>query len=255
MIHNIDIVILSNAKNEKLQTVTKQTIESLFKSEKESKINFKVFVIESNRSLTPYEYKNTKTIYPEEEFGFHKYLNIGLKAGTSELICFCNNDLLFHTGWATEHLAVLKSEPDLACLNSFCPIFHGNHKNEFVQLNRGYNNGTHFTGWCFLTKRSNFSITGPFDESLVFWYCDDDYRLTLQKHGLKNVMVKSSKVTHIGSQTLSTEKISTANALMLHGYAYFKYKWVHHNYFFYLIDIIRYKSKVFFFNLRKKQLT
>src|ERR1700749_4974158 len=97
---HIDIIILSYAKDEKLKALTEQTIATLLDSEDPEHIKFDVLVIESDKSLRPYQYPGTQTIYPDETFGYNKYMNIGIKATGNEYVCLCNNDLVFHKGWA-----------------------------------------------------------------------------------------------------------------------------------------------------------
>ena len=77
-------------------------------SENPKKIQFNVVVMESNNSLATFQYKNSITLYPRQKFGFHKYLNIGINLTTNPYICLCNNDLIFHNGWATEIMKSMK---------------------------------------------------------------------------------------------------------------------------------------------------
>jgi len=242
---SVDIIILSYAKEEKLKSLTQQTIDTLLASEDPSVIQFHVLVIESEKGLAPYQYPNTLTIYPKEKFGFHKYLNIGLKNTNSEFICFCNNDLVFEKGWASAMFNAIAQDSDLLCLNTFCPSFHKGELNRFSNnINYGYTNGIYFTGWCFFTKRALFKITGLFDEHFKFWFCDDDFRLTLQKFKIKNALIKNSIVDHLYSETLA--KVSSKKKVYLKyiGLAHYKYKWEHHNFLLYAMETIKYKIKI-----------
>jgi GT2 family glycosyltransferase len=239
----IDIIILSRGVTDELVQLTNQTIQSLFDSEQDTGIAFNVLVIESSRALQPYQYPRTKTIYPTSKFGFHKYLNIGLSLTNNPLVCFCNNDLIFHQGWASNIIAALQSDPAISGVSTYCPIFHED-KGIETNLTSGYQNGIHFTGWCFLVKRAVFDQIGKFDEHFTFWFSDDDFRLTLEKYKLKNVLIKDATVTHLGSRTLSKENEGKQAALQLNGFAYYKYKWQHHSMFTYLVDSIKYKMKI-----------
>ena len=244
---NIDIVVLSNGKNEEMLKLTSQTIESLLVSEDPKLINFKPLVIESNPTLSPYSYQHSQTIYPKTTFGFHKFLNIGLRETKSELICFCNNDLIFHKGWASAILKAFHQFPDLASVGTFCPDFHHSRLDEIpTEVNFGYKNGVFFTGWCFLVKRSIFKKIGEFDENFNFWYADDDFRLTLQHHQISHALVKSAKVTHLGSKTLHGEKNRNQFKLQYSALAYYKYKWQHHNRLIYQLARVKYYLKLLF---------
>ena len=105
---NIDIIILSYAKTDELKQITLDCVESLLSSEKSGNIVFEALVIESNKKMSPYQYPGTKTIYPDEVFGYNKYMNIGINMTHNAYVCMCNNDLIFHEGWATEILKAFK---------------------------------------------------------------------------------------------------------------------------------------------------
>src|SRR5437588_7820218 len=155
----IDIVILSYAKDASLKNLTLQTVDTLFQSEDPKEIVFNVLVIESNKSLMPYQYPGTKTIYPDTSFGYNKYMNIGIKATDSEYVCLCNNDLIFHKGWASAAVEAMNNDLTLLNVSPYCTTFH---KNEGFDENgpplEGYFGV--LGGWCIFAKRKVFDITG-----------------------------------------------------------------------------------------------
>ena len=229
---NIDIIILSYAKNEALKALTQQAVSSLLASEDPEEVVFNIVVIESNRDLEPYQFPNSLTIYPKAKFGFNRYLNVGVNATSNPYICFCNNDLIFHKKWATELLGVITQEKALSAA-PFCPVTH---KRDGYPFQEPYLPIYHiFSGWCFLIKRELIDIIGAFDEKFDFWYSDMDYLNTLKVHDIKNYMVTKSKVTHLGSKTseeLSAEDYKTLTAIPR---TYYSYKWGHHNFFRYIL--------------------
>ena len=91
----IDVIIISFAKTPDLLAVTNSAILTLLDSETGNDIKFNLFVVESNHNIN-YDYPNSihtiTTIHPDVPFGYHTYLNIGLKAGSAEWTCLCNND-------------------------------------------------------------------------------------------------------------------------------------------------------------------
>jgi len=201
----IDVIILSNAKNDELKTITLDCIRSLADSENEDEINFKTLVIESNREMKPYQYPGTQTIYPEATFGYNRYLNIGINLTSSDYVCLCNNDLIFHKGWASELIKVFRQYPQIGSANPFCPLFGYHEKiingeNVMWRRNTMDINGV-VTGWCIFVKREILNKIGPLDERFTFWYADNDYDQTLRKNKVDHVLVKSSVVTHLGSKS------------------------------------------------------
>lgn len=233
----IDIIILSYAKDEKLQGLTIQTVDTLQQSEAPQEIEFNVLVIESNKSLIPYQYPGTKTIYPDTAFGYNKYMNIGIKATDSEYVCLCNNDLIFHKGWAGAILQAISNDPTLLSVSPYCTTFH---KNAGFDENGPPMEGYFgvLGGWCIFMKRKIFDTIGLFDEKLLFWYCDADYCKTLEKFGIKNCLVPASKVTHLGSESLKTVDDKEYQKLTQVPRIYYSYKWKHHSYLKYLVQSI-----------------
>lgn len=231
---NIDIIILSYAKNEHLKKLTQQTIDTCMASEDPNQINFKILVMESEKSIEPFQFEGSKTIYPKEKFGFNRYLNIGIKETGSNFICLCNNDLIFYKGWASEILKALGFDISISSASPYCSIFHTSKNINFNDgISYGYINGIHVAGWCIFVKREIFLKIGLFDERFKFWCCDDDYRMTLKSKNIKHALIKMSKVDHLGSMSLSeiqtknvpfkTKRLTTAQQ------HYFDYKWNHKN--------------------------
>lgn len=239
----IDIIILSYAKDEELKGHTIQSIDTLMKSEDAEKIHFNVVVVESNKTLKPYQYQNSTTIYPDEKFGFHTYLNIGIKLTSNPYVCLCNNDLIFHKGWASEILKAMDNDPDMLSAVPYCPNFH---KKEGFDANgpplEGYFGV--LIGWCIFVRREIFGIIGMLDENLVFWYCDYDYSNTLEKFKVKNCLVPASVVTHLGSESLKTVKSKEHKRLTQIPRFYFSYKWHHHSFIRYKVETLLYKIKL-----------
>jgi GT2 family glycosyltransferase len=239
----IDIIILSFAKDEKLQGLTLQTVDTLLKSEHPREIEFNVLILESNKNLIPYQYPGTKTIYPDTDFGYNKYMNIGIKATDSEYVCLCNNDLIFHKGWASAILKAMDNDPQLMSASPYCTIFHKNQGfDENGPVMEGYFGV--LGGWCIFMKREIFGTIGMFDEKLLFWYCDADYCKTLEKFGLKNCLVPASKVTHLGSESLNTVVGKEYQKLTQEPRIYYSYKWQHHSYFKYLVQSLLFRLKI-----------
>ena len=241
----IDVIFLSYSKNEYLKNLTAQSIDTLIKSENSEKIQFNIIVIESNKAQASYQFENSRTIYPEEKFGFHKYLNIGIKATSNSYICLCNNDLIFHKGWASAILSEMQKDKSILSVSPFCPVTHT--RSGFIKdsgLIEGYE--TLFSGWCFFVKRSIFEIIGLLDEKFIFWYADHDYLRTLQKFGVKNYLHTSSFVTHISSATTVEMDAKTRKKITLLPVLYLNYKYGRNNYLIYAIKYIYFYFRIKF---------
>jgi GT2 family glycosyltransferase len=202
---NIDIIILSYAKTDELKQTTLNCIESLLISEPTEKIIFKTLVIESNKDLQPYQYPDTKTIYPDAPFGYNRYMNIGIGATNNPYVCLCNNDLIFHFNWASELIAAFNKYPVLESANPYCATIDYDEKikkgGNVIRRDKNLKVNGILMGWCIFVKRSIFNKIGLLDEQFTFWYADNDYDMTLRKHGIKHALVKSSLVSHLSCQS------------------------------------------------------
>lgn len=226
-ITNVDVVILAFSNSEELIQTTNDALRTLYESEDDS-IKFHVYLVESKKGIS-YKYKNLdiKMIYPDVPFGYHKYLNIGRKQGTSEYVVLCNNDLIFHKHWATNILLQFHSVPDLI---STSPYNNGTHAQLYriprsSGMHYGYRTGMHITGWCIFHKRKIYDIIGDLDERFIFWCCDDDYGMTIKKHNLKHALVSDSVVDHVESKTLNTKNKHEQEILTNQQYKIYKQKW------------------------------
>ena len=224
----IDIIIISLAKDQELKSLTEKCVKSLIESE--DKIQFNIFIIESNRSehFKNLSYiKNLKVIHPSVQFGYNRYLNIGLRLSSSEYVCLCNNDLIFHKGWATNILKAMQNDPELL---SASPYSTNPHKTRFGlnvsdNIEYGYDIRRYLAGWCIFQKRKIYSYIGLFDESFVFWYADNDYSETIKKKGIKHALVLNSVVEHVESKTLNKNDQATRRKLTQEQRKIFEKKW------------------------------
>lgn len=241
----IDIIILSKAQTPELRNLTCQAIETLLASEDSRKIRFLIQVYESAHTEA-YDYPDCRTIFPKEAFNYNRYMNIGIKRSQASFVCLCNNDLVFHPGWASSILEAFRKYPDLESASPICEI---NHRERGIRPNTGiylgYEVRKHVTGWCLFFRRSMLLKTGLLDERFRFWYADNDYAKTLEKSQILHGLVSDSLVDHLESQTLKTKPQKEQLLLTTDERFFFECKWGYRSYLSYL----NYKRKQFFKNL------
>lgn len=241
----LDIIILSNAQTPDLRNLTVQSIETLIQSEDTNKIRFMIQVFESVPGVS-YNYPFCRTVHPKRPFNYNRYMNLGIKNGKAPFVCLCNNDLIFHPGWASRILAAFEKYSELESASPLCEI---NHRERGIIPNtgiyRGYQVRKHISGWCLVFKRNMLKKTGLLDERFKFWFADNDYAKTLEKNEILHALVSDSFVDHLESKTLKTK--SAKEQLMLTAEERFLYecKWGSRSYFSYL----NYRRKQFFKNL------
>ena len=222
----IDIIILSYAHNEELKETTLNCIHSLMASEEPEKIKFNIIVIESEKGIQPYQYPNSNTIYPDQIFGYHKYMNIGILLTHSPFVCLCNNDLIFHRLWATEIIKAFYQDRYICSASPACSIHHPKMGIMLYDgVKYGYRVRFEVSGWCLFFKRDILRLMGKLDENYMFWCADNDYANTLGVLNLKHVLVTSSIVDHLENATLNTQSEERKYELTEKECDYFYKKW------------------------------
>ena len=195
----LSVIILSYAIDEEVYRMNCKAIESLFASEEWAVWELEVLLIESNHE-SKYTYDSrVRILVPEEKFGFHRFFNIGLEQTNGEFLAFCNNDIVFQSGWWSAIMKVKKEHPRFMCfspVDSSYPMMA-----EEIATGKAYTTGwenkRHFAAWCFVWERKVFKTIGLFDETFDFYSADDDELQTLHYYAIPNVLVTGSEVKHL----------------------------------------------------------
>jgi GT2 family glycosyltransferase len=93
-----------------------------------------------------------------------------------------------------------------------------------TQPESGYKNGRHFSGWCFVMKRTVWKKIGWFNEEFPFWCADDIVVEQLKNIGIKPTLVPKSVVKHMPSSTLKTLEKNKQEELTRHQLKKFRKK-------------------------------
>lgn len=189
----VDVVILSNAKNNAMKAMTQNAINSCKIGA--NQLGVSITVIEQAKNV---KYENAKTIYTENEFNYNKFANYGASLGDAEWIMIANNDLEFKNGWLHELLIA-----DYPLVSPHEP--RDPRQADITKNTKGTQNGKHFSGWCFMISRKLWKKIGGFDEDFYFWFADDSVIQQCVNAGIEPMVVKKSIVRHKGSVTLRTE--------------------------------------------------
>lgn len=202
----VDIIILSFAKNNHLRQLTQQTIDTCLRSD--PGIKFNILVLEQN---TEVKYERATTHHITDPFNYNRFMNIGIGMTSGEYVCLCNNDLLFQPRWCTNMLKAMESEYLLSA-SPLCPKTQGASFKTGPNIDYGYSNAKHLSGWCIFTDRFLYEIIGTIDEDFPFWFADNAYAEQLKKHNVKHALIRNSWVEHKGSRTLKTLDKAEENA-------------------------------------------
>jgi len=225
-ITEIDIIILSCAQSTSSKIITENCIDSLIISENPRNIKFNIVVLESNKELSPFEYSGTTTVYPDGDFGYNKFLNIGIEQTFSKYVCLCHNDLIFHPFWATEILEAFRQCADLSSASPICPLHHPRLGFQLYKgIYTGYRSNYEMAGWCIFAKRDIFRIMGKLDENYKFWCVDNDYAHMLSALRLRHALVSASIVDHLQNCIADQDSGTDQEKLTANEFFYFDKKW------------------------------
>jgi len=211
------VLILSNTANIDYYALLQQCISSIGE--------YRSVVVETNSKLKDKNIPltkdyNCKFIFPQEEFNYNKFLNIGLRSIDDDKIIISNNDIIFSPG------SIQEINSKLFIYDSVSPydFFNTKHYNMLNPVTEGYDVGVHITGCCIGVTRNTLNKIGSFDETFKFWYQDNDYANLLKKHNLKHALLRDAKVKHLGQQ--SHKLLGDKHYNMTHGLeTIYKEKW------------------------------
>ncbi len=200
----LSVIILAYTNSESVYKMNCDAVNSLLISENWQNEELSVRIMESNKKA-PYSYPPPVVVeYPEIDFNFHAYFNLGLRHTDGEFVAFCNNDIIFEKGWFSAILNVSNLNSKFLCFSPLDDKYKGMTESELPRdkdFYCGWDYGKYFAMWCFVWKRSVFEIIGEFDETFSFYAADADETNTLRKNAIYSVVCTKSIVRHISSQT------------------------------------------------------
>lgn len=144
-------------------------------------------------------YKTVTLVRNEENLGWVKAINQGIKLSTSPFVCIMNNDTIVHTaGWLSKLVEVAEMAGDIGLVNPRFDLKResGNHK-PYIEIDfcRGY---------CVLIKRAVINKVGGLDEAYgLGYYDDDDFSVRAIRSGFRCVRANDVIVEHLKDSTFS----------------------------------------------------
>lgn len=215
---------------------TRQCIESVSRNTAHP---YRLIIIDNGSAAETRDYlKNLSipgvevvVIRNEENLGFVKAVNQGLKRSDAPYVCLLNNDTVTSPGWLERLVEFAEEHKDVGLLNPVCdghldtPIdeyarrLAGN-KGRYMEMNQCF-------GFCMLIKRELIDKIGHMDEAFgIGGFDDTDYSMRAHKAGYRSVCVHNSYVYH--KQHVSFKAMGDRKRLVSPGEkAYFK-KWPRH---------------------------
>lgn len=157
------------------------------------------------------EFGETLLIQNEQNIGWLKATNIGLRHLDADYVCLLNNDVICGTAWLSRCIALMEREPDIGLVNP-----RGNERSENKQVgdintyasqlasrdNEAYTELSHCSGFCMVVQSRIFDDLGLLDE--IFdggYYEDNDISYRARAAGYRCAQCDDAFVLHLGSQS------------------------------------------------------
>lgn len=191
----VSAIFLAKTDSSESFEMTTNCIQSAMDSE--PNLELEIIIVESNNKYfeSSFIYPDfVKIIIPQDNFNFHKFLNIGIQQATGNFIALCNNDLIFHKNWFTEIFKIANLHPEIL---SFSPNGTANVSTQQLKFQIGYKVAQQLKGWCIVVKPKIFKKIGVLDEKFSFFYADNDYGMTLKYYNIKHALVFNSYIEHL----------------------------------------------------------
>lgn len=165
----------------------------------------------SNQKMRDYldNLRNKKTteidfIRNENNLGFIKAVNQGLKISKTPYVCIMNNDTMPGKNWLNELVDFAETHPDAGLLNPVCNghseknLTVNGYSKELSAENKGrYMEMNQCQGFCMFIKRELIDKIGYLDEKFgIGGFDDTDYSMRAYLAGYKSVCVHSAYVYH-----------------------------------------------------------
>lgn len=212
----IGVIMVVQAK-EKFKTkpihwdITQRAIDTAIKDK-----NVFVLVVHTGL-LTSWDVQGYDNAYNffnlQESFNYNKFLNRGAKqlinfltedmAPFPDYLAFCNNDLVFHTGWSG--IVEEMRRKGYRSASPWCPNTHPRyHKDTNQKIIQGAWTRKNLAGWCFIWETALWKELGGLNEDYTFFCSDNATEKQLRENKVAHALFRDFEVTHLGSQTLKT---------------------------------------------------
>jgi len=180
----MSVIILSYTKNLDYYNMLKNCINSIG-------TDCDIIVVETNKKLKDKKINlPCRFIFPEEEFNYNRFLNIGFEnLKEKDKVIISNNDVIYEPG------CIKKLYKELDNYDSVSPA----EKLQYTQV--GNKVGIHVKGWCIGLKYKVYEAMGKWDENFKFWYQDNDYCNFLEKNNLTHALIGDARAKHLVSKS------------------------------------------------------
>ncbi len=167
----------------------------------------------------------------EENLGYIKAVNQGMRISDAPYVCLMNNDTIPGIGWLEKLISFAEAHKDIGLMNPLCDGHGdltideysgrvGTNGDRYMEMNQCF-------GFCTLVKREVIDKTGYLDEAFgMGGYDDTDYSMRAFRAGYRCASVHSAYVYH--KKHLSFKASGANNSFTPKGQEAYLKKWPRH---------------------------
>ncbi len=207
---------------------TKSFVQSVLEF---TKISFELILVDNGSNKETVDFlkdlstkdERIKIIFNEENYGFPKGVNQGIKAAKGDYILIANNDIIVTDGWLERMVEVAEADNQIAIVGPMSNSVSGvqlereatypdiEKMYEYAMENKQKNSGQIFqfprvAFLCTLIKKEVIEKIGGLDERFSPGnFEDDDFCLRTQIAGYKTVIAKDVFIHHFGSKSFTAD--------------------------------------------------
>jgi len=194
------------------EDLTRQCLDSIFEN---TDCDYRLIIIDNASDGPTKTYlTDVKNSHPdivtlirnEENIGFTKAVNQGIKASSAGYACVINNDIIVFSGWLSEIMRVAESSQDIGIVNPANNFgarkpddltFEQYARSKIAGKSGEWVETSTPVGFCYLIKREVINKIGVFDEQFNPGYFEDtEYSIRARNAGYKSVFAKGAFVYH-----------------------------------------------------------
>lgn len=203
--------------------LTKKCVDSIVKNTAD--IDYRIIIIDNASDSQTVSYLasldsalggNALVIRNNNNLGFVKAANQGIRLSEAEYVCVLNNDVITTDGWLSEMIAVAESSPGIGLVNPSSNTM-GQKPGKDISLEdyalslkktpQPWEEIGSAIGFCMLIKRSVIEKVGVFDEIYgIGNFEDTDYSRRAVKSGFLCVRACRSYVYHVEGRSFGRDK-------------------------------------------------
>ncbi len=173
-------------------------------------------------------FPRVRLVREEENLGYARANNIGIRAGRGDFLLFLNTDTVAPEGSLAALLSALESQPDAGAIgpalrrrsgyqvsfgkevNFFAELWQKFVRNPYFKIALRFSRRVRETGWlsgaCLLARRRAVEEAGLFDERFFLYFEDIDLCRRMRKMGFKLWFDPRVEVFHEGGAVTSRLK-------------------------------------------------